>query len=100
MINCSNKFKKISGYFHLLSVIIISVFTILQIYILEKGNKTEYWIPIAIIITIILHIPNIICIALNEWHAWYTIIASICALSLNSYLIYYLVKHQKKFNNS
>ena len=61
IMNCSNKYKKITGYFHLLSVIIISIFTILQIYMLEKGHKTEYWIPIAIIITIILHIPNIIC---------------------------------------
>ena len=52
------------------------------------------------IITIILHIPNIICIALNDWHAWYTIIASICALALNSYLIYYLIKHEKNINNS
>ena len=87
---CSNKYKKISGYLHLLSILIISIFTFIQIYMIEKHKNTRYWIPIGIIITIILHIPNIICVALNDWHVWYTFIGSILAIILNSYLIYHL----------
>ncbi len=87
---CSPKYKRISGYIHLVSVLIIGIFTFIQIYSIEKHNNTRYWIPIAIIITILLHLPNLICLALKEWHGWYTIIGSILAIILNSYLIYHL----------
>ena len=87
---CSTNSKRISGYIHLVSVLIIAIFTFIQIYSIEKHKNTRYWIPIAIIITILLHLPNLICLALNEWHGWYTIIGSILAIILNSYLIYHL----------
>ena len=87
---CSDKFKKISGHIHLISVLVITVFTFLQIYSIEKHKNTQYWIPIGIIITILLHLPNLVCLALNDWHGWYTITGSILAIILNAYLIYHL----------
>lgn len=91
---CSKRIKKISGYIHGISVLIILVFSIIQIYILETNKDTRFWIPMGIIIVILMHLPNIFCMSLNDWHGWFTFSASIIALGLNSYLIYYLVKQK------
>ena len=95
---CSKKLKDISGYLHGFSILIITVFTIIQIYMFETKHDTRFWIPIGIVVVILLHLPNIFCMALNDWHGWYTFSASIIALILNAYLIYYLTNenHYKK----
>jgi CHASE2 domain-containing sensor protein len=89
---CSKRIKSLSGHLHAFSILIIAVFSIIQVYLLETKHDTRFWIPIGLVIMILLHLPNIICIALKDWHGWYTFIASIITLLLNAYLIYYLVK--------
>lgn len=88
---CSKRIKSLSGHLHALSILIIAVFSIIQVYMLETEHDTRFWIPIGLVIMILLHLPNIVCMAFNDWHSWYTFTASIIALCLNSYLIYYLV---------
>jgi hypothetical protein len=90
---CSKKLKEISGHVHGFSLIILFIFTILQIHAYEKNTGKYYWLPIGIVIMVIMHLPNIICIALNDWHGWYVCIASLIALGINSYLIYYTYRY-------
>ena len=89
-------FKQISGYFHALAIVAIAVFSGIQIYKLKSGDDTDsYWIPLGLTIMMILRLPNIICIALNDSHGWYIVIGTIITIISNSYITYLFIKYNK-----
>lgn len=99
--NCSPLFKQVTGYLHGIAILIIAIFSAIQIYKLQNGDDSTYWIPLGITLMMILRLPNVICIALNDYHGWYVVVGSIIAIITNSYITHLLIirenhRHHKK----
>lgn len=91
---CSSLFKTISGYLHGLAIVVIAIFSAVQIYDIKAGKRSKYWVPLGIAIMMALRLPNILCIALVEPHGWYVFIGSIIALITNAYITHLLMKYE------
>lgn len=92
---CSEKVKRISGHFHGLAVLLIAIFSGIQIYELKAGHRARYWIPLGITLMMVLRLPNVICIALKDWHGWYVVTGSIIALISNAYITHLMIENEK-----
>ena len=90
--HCSSLFKTISGYLHGLAIVVIAIFSAVQIYDIKAGKRSKYWVPLGIAIMMALRLPNVLCIALVEPHGWYVFIGSIIALITNAYITHLLIK--------
>lgn len=93
--HCSETFRTISGYFHGLAIVIIAIFSGIQIYDLKSGSPNRYWVPLGIAIMMALRLPNVICIALNDSHGWFVFVGSIVALVVNAYITHLLINADK-----
>ena len=91
---CSSLFKTISGYLHGLAIVVVAIFSVIQIYDIKAGKRSKYWVPLGIAIMMALRLPNIFCIALVEPHGWYVFVGSIIALITNSYITHLLIKYE------
>tara|TARA_Y100001958_G_C21234511_1_gene560672 strand:- start:1897 stop:2178 length:282 start_codon:yes stop_codon:yes gene_type:complete len=92
--HCSSLFKTISGYLHGLAIVVIAIFSAVQIYDIKAGKRSKYWVPLGIAIMMALRLPNVLCIALVEPHGWYVFIGSIIALITNAYITHLLIKYE------
>ena len=43
----------------------------------------------------VLRLPNVICIALKDWHGWYVVTGSIIALISNAYITHLMIENEK-----
>ena len=92
--HCTTSFKQISGYLHGLAIVVIAIFSSVQIYDIKAGKKSKYWVPLGIAIMMALRLPNVFCIALNDPHGWYVFVGSIIALITNAYITHLLMKYE------
>lgn len=99
---CTPQFKQITDYLHKLAIILIAIFSGIQISKLEKGEEPGYWVPLGLTLMMVLRLPNVICIALNDSHGWNVVAGTITALVTNAYLTHLIIskKNNDKSNHS
>jgi uncharacterized membrane protein len=96
---CSSTLRTITGFLHGIAIAIVIIFSGIQIYNIKKETQIHYWLPLSIAIMMVLRLPNIICVALNDSHGWFMVVGTIAALVTYSYITKISYDMSKKYRN-
>ncbi len=77
---CSKKSFKITGFIHVMALVITFVGMGFQFYSVMDNQPYAIWLPLTLSIMMCLRIPNQVCVALKEPHGWYSVTGSVLGL--------------------
>ena len=85
---CPKVFMRITGSFHILSLLISLLGILIQIYSIGKKRPFSPALSIALTIVLIIKLPNQICIACKESYGWISVVGTTAGIILFSVLSY------------
>jgi len=94
MYYCKDSIMNITGYLHILSIIITVFGTFKHIESIKNNKPHSIWLSATLAIMLLLRIPNQVCIAFSMSHGWYTVIGTIIGILSFVYLTY--ITYEKK----
>ena len=97
---CSKKIMNITGYLHIIAILVAIIGTFKQIDSVKKGEVASIALSLSLMIMLLLRIPNQICVALDSSHGWYSVIGTIIGAISYGILTYYNYKAGKKYQHS
>ena len=94
---CSKKIMNITGYLHIIAILVAIIGTFKQIDSVKNGEVTSIALSLSLMIMLLLRIPNQICVALDSSHGWYSVIGTIIGAFSYGILTYYNYEAGKKY---
>ena len=85
---CSNSMMKYTGYLHILALIVAIYGTYSQIDAVKSGKPFSPNLAIALTVMLLLRVPNQFCVAVREFHGWYSVIGTVVGAASFAYLGY------------
>lgn len=85
---CSPAMMKYTGYLHILALVVAIYGTYYQIDSVKSGKAYSPYLAIALTVMLLLRVPNQVCVAMNEFHGWYSVVGTLVGAASFAYLGY------------
>lgn len=85
---CSPSMMKYTGYLHIIALVVAIYGTYHQIDSVKSGKAYSPYLAIALTTMLLLRVPNQICVAMNEFHGWYSVVGTLVGAASFAYLGY------------
>tara|TARA_B100000780_G_scaffold278959_2_gene254628 strand:- start:1075 stop:1398 length:324 start_codon:yes stop_codon:yes gene_type:complete len=96
---CSDNSMRLTGYLHIIAMIVAIGGTYKQIESTIKGEPFSIWLSLSLTIMLALRLPNQICVAMRESHGWYSVFGTLLGVASYASLFYFNLKYQKKMED-
>ena len=102
MAKCSSSMMKYTGYFQIVALFVALYGTMKQIESVRNDKPASIWLSLSLAVMLLLRVPNQICVALNEFHGWYSVVGTLIGAASFLYLTYetYLASARKASKES
>ncbi len=99
MAKCSPKIMKYTGYLHIIALFVAIYGTMKQIQSVRNNEPASIWLSLSLAVMLLLRVPNQICVALNEYHGWYSVAGTLLGAASFLYLTFEThLAHEKRAN--
>jgi len=96
---CSKTMMKYTGYLHIVALMVAIYGTYQQIDAVKTGKPFSMALSLALTVMLLLRIPNQICVAMLEWHGWYSVLGTVVGAASFGYLAFVEYKESIKKKN-
>ena len=93
---CSPAMMKYTGYLHILALDVAIYGTYHQIDSVKSGKAYSPYLAVALTVMLLLRVPNQICVAMKEFHGWYSVFGTLMGAAGFAYLGYIEYEQSKK----
>ena len=85
---CSPAMMKYTGYLHIIALVVAIYGTYHQIDSVKSGKVYSPYLAVALTTMLLLRVPNQVCVAMNEFHGWYSVVGTLVGAASFAYLGY------------
>lgn len=85
---CSANMMNYTGYLHIFALIVAIYGTYHQIDSVKNNKPYSPALAVSLTIMLLLRVPNQICVALKEFHGWYSVVGTLVGAGSFAYLGY------------
>jgi large-conductance mechanosensitive channel len=91
--SCSDSLRQITGWTHGFSILVVIIVVGIDLYNLANNNLINVWFPLALAFMMLLRIPSQMCVAMNVYNGWFSVITSVIDFFL--WIIIAFIIHKK-----